>query len=60
MALGASVLLSVTVLGRFELAGRLAATAPLFRDTFQFAPAVFHRVASATLVGDLGVRVRFP
>jgi hypothetical protein len=49
------------VLGsRVEIRARFGAGATLWRDAFEFSPNVFHRVASVTLVGDVGVGVRFP
>jgi hypothetical protein len=47
-------------LGRFQLSARFGAAASLVRDAFQFAPLVFHRVASVTLTASLGVGLRFP
>ena len=46
--------------GRFQLGARVGAGGTLWRDAFQFTPDVFHRVASVTLVGEVGVGVRFP
>ena len=57
---GASALLTVTLSGIVELSGRFGAGASLVRDAFEFTPQVFHRVASVTLVGDLGLGLRFP
>jgi hypothetical protein len=57
---GGAVLLTVALGARFELRGRFGAGASLIRDRFEFTSVVFHRVASVTLVGDLGLGVRFP
>jgi hypothetical protein len=57
---GGAVVIAVPLGARFELRGRFGAGASLIRDAFEFTPSVFHRVASVTLVGDLGLGVRFP
>jgi hypothetical protein len=57
---GGAVLLTVALGARFELRGRFGAGASLMRDRYEFGSNVFHRVASVTLVGDVGVGVRFP
>lgn len=57
---GGTIRLSVPVVWRVELRARFGAGATLWRDAFEFSPAVFHRVDSVTLVGDLGIGVRFP
>jgi hypothetical protein len=57
---GGAVRLSVPVVWRVEVRARFGAGATLWRDAFEFSPAVFHRVDSVTLVGDLGIGVRFP
>ena len=57
---GGTVRLSVPVVWRVEVRARFGAGATLWRDAFEFSPAVFHRVDSVTLVGDLGIGVRFP
>lgn len=57
---GGTVRLTVPVVWRVELRARFGAGATLWRDAFEFSPEVFHRVASVTLVGDLGMGVRFP
>jgi hypothetical protein len=61
---GGAVILTVALGARFEVRGRFGAGASLVRDSFAFSfegtPEVFHRTASVTLVGDLGVGVRFP
>ena len=57
---GATARLALLLPWRLELRGRLGAGATLWRDAFQFTPEVFHRAASATLVGDVGLGVRFP
>jgi len=46
--------------GRIQLGARVGAGATLWRDAFEFTPDVFHRAASVTLVGEVGVGVRFP
>jgi hypothetical protein len=45
---------------RVQVRIRVGAGATLWRDAFQFDRDVFHRVASVTLVGDVGLGVRFP
>jgi hypothetical protein len=57
---GGTARLGMVLGGRVELRARFGAGATLWRDAFQFSPNVFHRVASVTLVGDVGVGVRFP
>jgi hypothetical protein len=57
---GGTIRLSVPVVWRVEIRARFGAGAALWRDAFEFSPAVFHRVDSVTLVGDLGIGVRFP
>jgi hypothetical protein len=57
---GGTVRLTVPVVWRVEVRARFGAGAALWRDAFEFTPDVFHRVASVTLVGDVGVGVRFP
>ena len=59
-AAGGAARLVVPLGARLVLAARFAAAAPLWRDAFQFDPKVFHRVASVTLIGELGLGVRFP
>jgi hypothetical protein len=57
---GGTVRLTVPVVWRVEVRARFGVGASLWRDAFEFTPDVFHRVASVTLVGDVGVGVRFP
>ena len=57
---GGSALLTLVLWSRVELRARLGVGATLWRDAFEFTPEVFHRVASVTLVGDVGIGVRFP
>jgi hypothetical protein len=57
---GGAVRLTVPVVWRVEVRARFGVGAALWRDAFEFTPDVFHRVASVTLVGDVGIGVRFP
>lgn len=57
---GGAARLGVILGSRVEIRARFGAGATLWRDAFEFSPTVFHRVASVTLVGDVGVGVRFP
>lgn len=57
---GGAARLAVPFGGRVQVGIRLGAGATLWRDAFEFTPDVFHRAASVTLVGDVGVGVRFP
>ena len=57
---GGTVRLSWAFGSRVEARARFGAGATFWRDAFEFSPGVFHRVASVTLVGDLGIGVRFP
>jgi hypothetical protein len=57
---GAAARLAVALGARFQLRVRVGAGATLWRDAFEFTPEVFHRAASVTLVGDVGIGVRFP
>jgi hypothetical protein len=57
---GGAVRLTLPVAWRVEARARFGVGAALWRDAFEFTPDVFHRVASVTLVGDLGIGVRFP
>jgi len=57
---GGTVRLAVVLGSRVELRARFGAGATLWRDAFRFNREVFHRVASVTLVGDVGIGVRFP
>ena len=56
---GGAMVLTVALGTRLEVRGRFGTGASLVRDSFEFTPDVFHRTASVTLVGDLGVGVRF-
>ena len=57
---GGTARLALLLPWRLEVRARLGAGATLWRDAFQFTPEVFHRAASVTLVGDVGIGVRFP
>ena len=57
---GGAARLSLLLPLHLEVRARFGAGATLWRDAFQFRPDVFHRVASVTLVGDVGIGVRFP
>jgi hypothetical protein len=57
---GGAARLAVPSGSRVQVRIRFGAGAPLWRDAFQFDRDVFHRVASVTLVGDVGLGVRFP
>jgi hypothetical protein len=59
-AAGGTARLALLLPWRLEVRARLGAGATLWRDAFQFNPEVFHRAASVTLVGDVGIGVRFP
>jgi hypothetical protein len=56
---GATARLALPLGSRVAILARLGAGATLWRDAFEFIPTVFHRVASVTLVGDVGVGVQF-
>jgi hypothetical protein len=56
---GATARLALPLGSRVALRARFGAGAALWRDAFEFIPNVFHRVASVTLVGDVGVGVQF-
>jgi hypothetical protein len=57
---GGTLRLAVLFGSRVELRARFGAGATLWRDAFRFNREVFHQVASVTLVGDVGIGVRFP
>ena len=57
---GGAARLAVPFGGRVQVGIRLGAGATLWRDAFEFTPEVFHRAASVTLMGALGIGVRFP
>jgi hypothetical protein len=57
---GGAARLAVPSGSRVQVRVRVGAGVPLWRDAFQFDRDVFHRVASVTLVGDVGLGVRFP
>jgi hypothetical protein len=57
---GGAARLAVPFGARIQVGVRLGAGATLWRDAFEFTPKVFHRAASVTLVGDVGIGVRFP
>jgi hypothetical protein len=56
---GATARLVLPLGSRVAIRARFGAGAPLWRDAFEFIPNVFHRVASVTLMGDVGVGVQF-
>jgi hypothetical protein len=56
---GATARVALPLGSRVAILARFGAGATLWRDAFQFIPTVFHRVASVTLVGDVGVGVQF-
>jgi hypothetical protein len=60
VAAGGALLLTLELGRLFELSGRFGASASLIRDSFAFAPAVFHRTAAVTISAGLGLGVRFP
>jgi hypothetical protein len=57
---GGTARLAVPLGSRVELRTRLGAGGALWRDAFRIIPEVFHRVASVTLIAEVGVGVRFP
>ncbi len=57
---GGTVRFAILLPWRIEVRARFGVGATLWRDAFEFTPEVFHRVASVTLVGDVGIGVRFP
>jgi hypothetical protein len=57
---GGAARLALLLPAHLEVRARFGAGATLWRDAFQFRPEVFHRTASVTLVGDVGIGVRFP
>jgi hypothetical protein len=57
---GAELLLALDLAGPLQLEAGAGLTAPLRRDRFAFAPAVFHRVAALCGEGQLGLSLRFP
>jgi hypothetical protein len=59
-AIGASGVVGVRLGSRFELVARVGAGYPLIRDSFEFAPDTFHRVAPVTLAGSLGLELHEP
>ena len=59
-AAGGTARLALPFGSRVEVRARFGVGAALWRDAFEFNPDVFHRVARVTLVGDLGIGVRFP
>jgi hypothetical protein len=58
--IGASGVVGVRLGSRFELVARVGAGYPLIRDSFEFAPNTFHRVAPVTLAGSLGLELHEP
>jgi hypothetical protein len=56
---GATARLVLPLGSRVAIRARFGAEAALWRDAFEFIPNVFHRVASVTLMGDVGVGVQF-
>ena len=59
-AVAGGALLISAVLGRLDLTGRIGGGASLVRDSFAFAPMVFHRTDAVTVAASLGLGVRFP
>ena len=59
-AVAGGALLISAVLGRLDLTGRIGGGASLIRDSFAFAPMVFHRTDAVTVAASLGLGVRFP
>jgi hypothetical protein len=57
---GGAARLALPFGSRLQLRIRLGVGGTLWRDAFEFNPEVFHRAASVTLVGDVGIGVRFP
>ena len=60
VAAGASLIAALGLGRRFQVDVRVAGGVPIIRDSFQFTPEVFYRVASVTLELDLGLSMRFP
>lgn len=60
VAVGASLIAALSLGRRLQIEARVAGAAPLIRDSYQFTPEVFYRVASVTLELDLGLSIRFP
>lgn len=58
-AAGAAVAVSVRLGAGISVGAMLGAAAPLVRDSFQFRPEVFHRVAPVLLTGGISCGVRF-
>lgn len=56
---GATARLALPLGSIIALRARFGAEATLWRDAFEFIPNVFHRVASVTLMGDVGLGVQF-
>ncbi|HEX3904927.1 MAG TPA: hypothetical protein VH853_18985 [Polyangia bacterium] len=59
-AVAGGALLFSAALGRLDLTGRVGGGASLVRDSFAFAPTVFHRTDAVTVAASLGLGVRFP
>jgi hypothetical protein len=57
---GGTARLAILLPWHLEVRARIGAGATLWRYAYQFSPEVFHRAASVTLVGDVGIGVRFP
>jgi hypothetical protein len=57
-ALGGSAVLTAELGWLVELSGRVAAGANLVRDSFEFAPQVFHTVEPLTVSASLGIGLR--
>jgi hypothetical protein len=56
---GGAAVASIDLFWRLEASARLAVGANLVRDSFEFAPRVFHTVSPITFAGSLGVGMRF-
>ena len=57
---GAAAVLTIRLAASLELSARTAAGVTLVRDSFEFAPVVFHTAAPFTLAASLGLGVRTP
>ncbi len=57
---GAAVVLTAGLGSMVELSARLGAGLTLLRDSYEFAPTIFHRAESITSSASLGLGVRLP
>jgi hypothetical protein len=60
IGLGGAAIIDLALGPLFQLSATMGASDALIRDTFEFSPQVFHRVAATILTADLGLQVRFP